>query len=439
MKRITKILALVLALIFTVSVIPACTGGNNGGNDNTPAPAPDDGNNKTQVGIRPANGTGYTASGELSHEFVSSFNRTSINLIRSMGDGWTGVISPVSFAMMLNLLSNGASDETKAAILSAIGIDLGMTESNENAARIMAAFSGKEISRKLSSDAQVRLLNAILVNSGDRFNPDFEGIAADYYNSFIGSIDFSNNAAAVETINSWISKNTEGLIPTLFDDISPDTTMALLNAVYFNASWATPFTAFKGEGISSMFNGVNGQQAVTMLQNVGEYSYGEFNGHKVVLVPYAGGEYCMAIVLPENGSTPIDALDSVIDNFDSCEKATVRVQMPAVNISSRFDVLEKLSAFGLEGIADGSTQFPAIVDGASIRLTQFKHAAVLNVTEKGTEAAAASGVTGTKSAAPIINEPEYSVICDRPYAMAIVHIGSGTILFASVVNDIPAN
>lgn len=458
MKKLIKIVSLMLALILAASALVACANKPTGENP-TPAPvadptakpadptadptqAPNEGSTKP-LSIRLANGSGAEPSGEIEKAFINASNAFAATLVNAMGENWTGVVSPVSFGMLLEMLANGASDEDSVAILKAMLIEMGLEASNENAARLIAAImkqpDASSDTSKTDTPSKVSLNSAILVGEGDSFTKGFENAIADHFRASVGNIDFTDTEKALETINGWVNENTNGLVPKLFDSIPGNTAMALINALYFNANWKTPFVAFKGDSDTrgddiSMFHGISGEQPVSMLTATAEYAYGEFDGDQVVLVPYADGEYYMAVILPADGKSASAAFADTVSRFSECVNAPAYVAMPAIELSTNFDAMPILRTLGLGSVADGDIQFPNIVEGSGIRLTQFVHAATIRVTETGTEAGAASGATGTKTA-PV--EPVYRVICDRPYAMAIVHAETGAVLFASTVNELP--
>ncbi len=450
MKKNIRILALVLALLMAAVFMTGCSGntekpnqtGNNSGSESGTNPGNND-SNKT-LGIRPAVGTGTMTAGDIELAYIESMNAFSAALVRSMDEDWTGVVSPVSFAMMLELLANGAGAEEQGEILNALMLNMGIKPTDENAARLITALNKafKDVTKKDASQVsketgggKLSLMTAIIVGSGDKFSTVFEGNAADYFNASVGNLDFSDTAKSLEAINGWVSENTNGLIPNLFDEIPADTVMALVNALYFQADWQTPFVMMRG---SKSFTGLHSETMTSMMRAAGRYRYCEFDGNRVVLVPYANSSFYMAVVLPAEGVSANEALALSFDMYDRCTEANVELSMPPVKLSTKFDALDSVvGRLGLSGLADGSLQFSGIVENSSVFLTQFMHAAVLNVTEYGTEAAAASGVTGTKNAGPIIDGDIISFICDRPYAMAIVDGNTGAIMFASVVNDLP--
>lgn len=450
MKKKTKLISLLLAVIMASAAFAGCT---QKPNDAKPTAAPQDplasptaapNNGAKALGIRPANGTGAAAEGEPEKAYVNASNAFAAALVNAMGENWTGVVSPVSFGMLLEMLANGADAEQSVAILKAMLIEMGLEASNENAARLIAALMKPAASSgegsQASSPSKFTMNSAILVSEGDSFTESFETAIADHFKASVGSIDFTDTEKALETINGWVSENTNGLIPKLFDNIPGDTAMALINALYFNANWRTPFVTFKGDSdtrgsASGMFHGISGEQPASMLTATAEYAYGNFDGDQVVLVPYADGAYYMAVILPAEGRTASAAFADTVSRFSECANAPVYLSMPAVELSTQFDAMPTLEKLGLGSIVNGDVQFPNIVSGSGIRLTQFVHAATIRVTESGTEAAAASGATGIKTA---FAEPEYRVVCDRPYAMAIVHAETGAALFVSTVNELPA-
>ncbi len=83
------------------------------------------------------------------------------------------------------------------------------------------------------------------------------------------------------------------------------------------------------------------------------------------------------------------------------------------------------SVFGDEGMLMGMS-YDAIV------LDDVLHKAVMEVTEEGTETAAAIAGTGTISMRPL---PPIEMKFDRPFIMAVLHMASASPLFLALVNN----
>lgn len=94
-----------------------------------------------------------------------------------------------------------------------------------------------------NTSSVVKMANKIYVAKNFVVNPKFNEILSLKFNATAESIDFIQNQIAATAINRWVERQTNNLIRDL---ISPDildefTRMVLVNAIYFNAVWQTPF------------------------------------------------------------------------------------------------------------------------------------------------------------------------------------------------------
>ena len=66
-----------------------------------------------------------------------------------------------------------------------------------------------------------------------RVKEDFLKTNANYFGAEIKKTPF--NKKTVDEINSWVDKNTDGMIKEIVNELSPDEVMHLINAVAFEA------------------------------------------------------------------------------------------------------------------------------------------------------------------------------------------------------------
>ena len=68
-------------------------------------------------------------------------------------------------------------------------------------------------------------------------------MTANYFRSGCDEVDFTRNEEAAEIINSWCSEKTNEKIKDLInpDNLEDDTSMLLLNAIYFKSDWKYQF------------------------------------------------------------------------------------------------------------------------------------------------------------------------------------------------------
>ncbi|MCR5754586.1 MAG: serine protease, partial [Acetatifactor sp.] len=140
------------------------------------------------------------------------------------------LVSPLSVLFALSMAANGAQGET----LNQMEDVLGGTTANLNE---FARAYLNELSGRPEDVGTLELANSIWFKDASDFrvNQDFLQLNADYYNADIYSAAFDNST--LQDINRWVKNKTQGMIPTILDDIPEDAVMYLINALAFDAEW----------------------------------------------------------------------------------------------------------------------------------------------------------------------------------------------------------
>jgi serpin B len=94
-----------------------------------------------------------------------------------------------------------------------------------------------------------------------------------------------------------------------------------------------------------------------------------------------------------------------------------------------------LKAIGMKrAFVAGEADLSGMDGSRDLFVSDVVHEGFVEVSEEGTEAAAATGVIVATRAAIIPEEP-LEVKADRPFAWAVVERGTGAVLFAGTVTD----
>lgn len=106
-------------------------------------------------------------------------------------------------------------------------------------------------------------------------------------------------------------------------------------------------------------------------------------------------------------------------------KAEVDLYLPKLKLEENYDLKSTLSSMGIRNAFD-STQadFTGMSAKKDLFISKIIHKAFVEVSEEGTEAAAATGVLVLRSKAPIV-----TFKADHPFLFFIKHNKSQTILF----------
>ena len=247
-------------------------------------------------------------------------------------------------------------------------------------------------------------------------------------------MDFVNAAEpARQAINSWVSQQTADKIKDLFPQgaIDSSTRLALVNAIYFKASWMYPFEESVTK--NDQFHLKDGSQASVPMMASGytATSYEQGDGFQAVGLPYLDQKTMMVVVLPDEGK--FDQFEAGLDaaRLEAILKGLqwnhVKLTLPKFKVESSFSLNETLAGLGMPAAFDASQADFSGMDGRrDLFISAAVHKAFVAVDEKGTEAAAATGIA--MATAAMMNPPEVKV--DRPFLFFIYEQGTGTILFA---------
>ncbi|MEX2599127.1 MAG: serpin family protein [Dehalococcoidia bacterium] len=375
----------------------------------------------------------------MDRDVASAYDQFAFRLLQELTAETSGenvFISPTSIAVALSMVYNGAEGETKEAIAEALAVR-GITTNalNESNAAWLAQLASDD------PKVELALANSIWMREGVPVLEDFLERNRAYYGAQVESLDFSQDAAA-DTINAWVSQQTNDLISQIVESpIDPRTVMFLMNALYFKGVWMEQFD--EGMTRERPFNLLNGStRDVPMMHRTGEMLYYDADGFEAVSLPYGDGRFTMDILLPEQGegvSTLARGLDaeSWKDLTSRFGEAEVALALPRFTLEYEDELEDALTALGM-GIAfspdqaDLSRMLDMQGTGQNGYISSVRHKTFLEVNEEGSEAAAVTSVeVGVTSVGPM--PVEFTV--DRPFMLAIRDTETETILFIGAVVD----
>lgn len=397
MKRIIGIL---LTLMFFSLSLASCSGGTMGKKLNI---------NKINKGV------------------IDGSSRFAFNIFKELNsEDQNGniFISPLSISTALTMTYNGSASTTREAMGRTLGYEgIKETEISQSYKTLIDYLDS------IDKGVELNTANSIWIREGEAIREDFLTNNKNNFNAEISELDFSKEAS-VDTINKWISKATEKKIDKMLEPpIDPLVVMYLINAIYFKGEWSNKFDT--KNTYDHDFNSPGGNtQSVKMMSRTGEVEYLKGEDYKAVKLPYGKGNTSMYFLLPDEG---ID-INSFIENmsFDEWKKLRenisevdgLRLEIPRFKLEYGIKNLnDSLITLGMGEAFSGQADFSGIRDG--LYISEVLHKAVIEVNEKGSEAAAATVVVVKETAAM---EP-ITFTADRPFMFIIAEEETGTILF----------
>ena len=231
-----------------------------------------------------------------------------------------------------------------------------------------------------------------------------------------------------------MDENTNGMIPQIIDDISPDSRLFLISALAFEGAWDDPY---EDESVLDWtFTAQDGSQTDCRMMRSREDSYLENDSFTGFIKPYRDYNFGFAGLLPKEGLT----LDRALDSLDGAALANLLTPkdfsladagLPKFTLEYATELTAQLQAMGMLDAFDMQTADLSPLGNAAENLYvgEIAHKTFIEVNEAGTRAAAATSAELMMGSA-MAEEPEaHEVILDRPFAYLIIDLLTMTPVF----------
>lgn len=290
--------------------------------------------------------------------------------------------------------------------------------------------------------------NALWSDRTMPLRPEFVKAIDDAYRTgAVVAMDFKGDPEGSRNhINGWVEDQTNHRISNLIppDEITPATRLVLTNAIAFKGDWATKF-----EKINTSvrdFTRADGSTVKTPIMaadlpgRIASVALPENKYMQLLELPYKGDE--LSMVLISGGSvTPLSVIEKhltaeslgrwtgALHNFH----APLPVSMPKFKLESKYKLNHTLGTLGMPtAFSPGKADFTGVSEshGKGLFISAVLHKGFVEVSEEGTEAAAATAVVMSRES---LGSPSFDGT--RPFLYLIRDMKTGTILFLGRMMD----
>ena len=292
---------------------------------------------------------------------------------------------------------------------------------------------------KAGTNVTLESANALWVDKKFSILKKFQTAVKEKYGAEIRPADFAGQPEVERaTINRWVEEKTrdkiKDLLPT--DSVAPDTRLILVNAIYFKGDWLHAFEKEKTAHEPFWTSSETNMLVPMMTMKPKRLGYMENESFQCLELPYMGEKVSMLIILPKDkdGLARIEeglSADALADWIDALRKEEIEVHLPRFKIESQFGSLKNtLAALGMTDAFNPSLADFSGISAEPLFISDVVHKAFVQVDEKGTEAAAATGVMMRLTSVPMAPKVFRA---DHPFLFLIRAKESGTILFMGKV------
>ncbi|XP_051870518.1 probable serpin E3 isoform X2 [Pristis pectinata] len=347
------------------------------------------------------------------------------------------VISPAGITFALGLLQLGAKGETSTQLENA----LGYTVHDSRVQHFLQTTYGDLTNSNHSPTIQ--LACGLFVESSIQLSPKFSEDMAVWVNGSLQRVNFGNPNETATLINKWVGTRSRGEIEDFISRPIENPSLAqiaVISTMHFKSKWQNPFSLSETQHFT--FTKADGSVIkVPMMYQTSEVNYGQIKTGSnqrfiVVELSYLEHTVSMFIIIPSERKKSISQVEPHItaQTLSTWTKSMRRMKMevflPRFKVKSKFNLKTVLKTLGITDLFSPSkADFRGISEHEKLFVSEAIHEARIEVTEDGTEAAAATAMVLLKRSRALVFK------ADRPFFFLLRHLNTGTIVFMGRVMD----
>ena len=369
--------------------------------------------------------------------FAKDNNGFTLNFLKKVNNtdksGKSFIYSPLSITYVLGMVNDAATGQTEQELEQTLGFHQGGIQAvNDYCKKLINGLP------KVDNTVTLDIANAIFLNKEYTLKNQFQEDMETYYDAKAEALDFKASGT-LGHINGWCNDKTNGMIPSILDEINPDIVSYLLNAIYFKADWASKFDQKNTK--EETFTTDNGNIKLPLMHQEVLISYLNNGIFSAIEMPYGNGYWNMTVMLPEEGKTTDDIINYLADNtikMSGARAYEVDLKLPRFETSSDTNDLGDgglvglMRSMGIKLAFDSDfAEIPNMCEDRYLYISMMRQKAKIKVNEEGSEAAAVTvtGMLGCTSISKPVEYPKATFHANRPFVYAITEASSGVILF----------
>lgn len=361
-----------------------------------------------------------TNAANADQQFSKASNSFAAELYQKTIEGQNGnvIISPISIQSALTLLMLGTDGDTKAEMMSGLKYPSGFADDE-------IAKNFESLTASVRKTNGLKTANKIYLTKNYSVKNSFNDVAKKCFATEAENLDFTQQSQSAATINGWVEENTNKKIKDLVkpDMLDSSTRLVLVNAIYFKGNWTYQFDPKMTSKAPFYLNNDDSVEA-DFMRMITHLKFGSLEDldSTAVELPYKDSNMSMLIILP-NSRTGLSALERKLNTVDleevtkKLKSKEVNVEIPKFKIEFEVDLNESLKKLGIKKVfEDGADLSNLLNKSEPLRISKIAHKAIIEVSEEGAEAAAATKVSvNTKSAFKRHNV----FICNQPFIFVL--------------------
>jgi serpin B len=346
------------------------------------------------------------------------------------------VLSPSSIATLLAMLEPGAAGTTERGIAQALH-SRGMSPQQQ--ATAWHLLNGTLARQTKHDHVVLETANQLWLQTGFPVRSSYSDLLAGDFAAGVREQDLDQDpAGSARAIDNWVASRTGGHITNLLTPSELENVVAVMvDAVYMNAPWATPFDpSLTTPAPFHVSSGTTTEVPMMSTPEALDVPASATAALDAAELPYKGDDLSAVVLMPAlgrlgafEGQLSPAGLTGIVSGL---LRQRADIKLPKFQFKTSLRLNQVLSDMGMSQAFTREADF-APLSPRPLELSFVVHDAQVNVSEKGTEASAATGGGLAPTAMPA--PPPVSIVFNHPFLFLVRDNATGTIIFEAQVTD----
>lgn len=296
------------------------------------------------------------------------------------------LISPVVVASSLGMVALGGKSSTTSQVKSVLSASQLKDEHLHSGLSELLT----EVSDPAKRNVTWKINNRLYGPSSVSFSDDYVKNSKKHYNLDHSKINFRDKRSAVNAINEWASKSTDGKLPEVTKDVQNTDGAMLINAMFFKPHWNEKFhhqmVDNRGFLVTRSYT-----VSVPMMHRTGLYDFHEDTENRlfVLSMALAHKKSSMVFIMPYHVE-PLERIEKLLTRkqldtwMGQMKETAVAISLPKVNMDVSHNLQKHLGELGLTDAVDKSKADLSNISGKKdLYLSNVFHASSLEWDTEG--------------------------------------------------------
>ncbi|XP_077361766.1 serpin H1a isoform X2 [Festucalex cinctus] len=298
------------------------------------------------------------------------------------------LISPVVVASSLGLVVLGGKASTASQVKAVLNIaKLTDEQLHSGLAELLTELSDTK-TRNVTWKISNRLYGPSKVNFVDAFVKS----SKKHYNCDQSKINFKDKKIALNAINEWAVKSTDGKVPKVMKDVEQTDGAMIINAMFFKPHWDEQFHHKMVDNRGFMLPH-SYTVSIEMMHRTGLYDFYDDTTNKlsILSMALAHKKSSLVLIMPHQVES-LDRVEKILNKkqletwLSKVQQTAVALSMPKVSMDVSHGLQKHLEKLGLTDAVNKSKADLSNISGKKdLYLSTVYHAATIELSTEGNE------------------------------------------------------